>query len=263
MEMVTTYPRPAGGSGIAGVCFASNRPAACVPHDLKGDTHVDFSFFVDLFLNLDVVLKEWVTLYGVWIYAMLFLIIFMETGIVVTPFLPGDSLLFTAGAIAAVSGGGLNVWVLLAVLIVAAILGDASNYTIGRNWGRKLIDSGRFSRIIKQQHIEETEAFFVRHGGKTISFARFFPFVRTFAPFIAGMCHMDRARFTMWNVVGGIVWVVLFVGAGYLFGNIPVVAHNLELLIFGIIGFSLLPSVWHAAQRWLAKRRKPAEQPAE
>lgn len=224
---------------------------------------MDLSFFVDLFLNLDVVLKDWVALYGVWIYAMLFLIIFMETGVVVTPFLPGDSLLFTAGAVAAVSGGALDVWVLLGVLIAAAILGDASNYTIGRFWGRALIDSGRFSRFIKQEHIDETEAFFARHGGKTISLARFFPFIRTFAPFVAGMCHMDRSRFTLWNILGGIIWVVLFVFAGYFFGNIPVVAHNLELLVFGIIGFSLLPSFWHGYQRWAQKRKAAAEQPAE
>lgn len=217
---------------------------------------MDFGFFVDLFFNLDVVLKEWVALYGSWIYAMLFLIIFMETGIVVTPFLPGDSLLFTAGAVAAVSGGVLDVYVLIAVLIVAAILGDMSNYTIGRHWGRGIIDSGRFSRIISQEHISETEAFFVRHGGKTISLARFFPFIRTFAPFIAGLSHMNRAWFTLWNVVGGIVWVVLFVLAGYFFGNIPVVEENLELLVFGIIGFSLAPSVWHAVQRRLRRRKE-------
>lgn len=217
---------------------------------------MDFGFFVDLFFNLDVVLKEWVALYGSWIYAMLFLIIFMETGIVVTPFLPGDSLLFTAGAVAAVSGGVLDVYVLIAVLIVAAILGDMSNYTIGRHWGRGIIDSGRFSRIITQEHISETEAFFVRHGGKTISLARFFPFIRTFAPFIAGLSHMNRAWFTLWNVVGGIVWVVLFVLAGYFFGNIPVVEENLELLVFGIIGFSLAPSVWHAVQRRLRRRKE-------
>lgn len=217
---------------------------------------MDFGFFVDLFFNLDVVLKEWVALYGSWIYAMLFLIIFMETGIVVTPFLPGDSLLFTAGAVAAVGGGVLDVHVLIAVLIVAAILGDMSNYTIGRHWGRGIIDSGRFSRIISQEHISETEAFFVRHGGKTISLARFFPFIRTFAPFIAGLSHMNRAWFTLWNVVGGIVWVVLFVLAGYFFGNIPVVEENLELLVFGIIGFSLAPSVWHAVQRRLRRRKE-------
>lgn len=216
------------------------------------------TFISQLFLNLDVVLGQWVATYGVWIYAMLFLVIFMETGVVVTPFLPGDSLLFAAGAVTAASGGALNVWVLLAVLLSAAILGDACNYAIGRRWGRGLLDSGRFERVIKPHYIADTEAFFARHGGKTISFARFFPFVRTFAPFIAGMCHMDRARFLMFNVVGGIAWVALFVGTGYFFGNIPAVAENMELLVIGIIVVTLLPTMWHGLKSWLAKRRLPA-----
>lgn len=221
------------------------------------------TFITQLFLNLDVVLEDWVVTYGNWIYAMLFLVIFLETGVVVTPFLPGDSLLFAAGAVAAASGGALNVWVLLVVLFTAAILGDACNYAIGRRWGRRMIDSGRFSRIIKPEHIEETEAFFDRHGGKTISFARFFPFVRTFAPFIAGMCHMNRGRFTAFNIAGGLVWVSSFVGAGYFFGNIPAVAENMELLVVGIVAVTLLPSIWHAIKRWLAKRRDPVVVPSE
>lgn len=216
------------------------------------------SFFVDLFLNLDVVLKDWVLLYGVWIYAMLFLIIFMETGVVVTPFLPGDSLLFTAGAIAAVASGGLNIWVLVAVLFVAAVLGDASNYAIGRRWGRTIIDSGRFSRIITAEHIADTEAFFTKHGGKTISLARFFPFIRTFAPFIAGIGHMEYGRFAKFNVAGAAAWITLFVGAGYFFGNIPAVAHNLEYLVIGIILVSVLPGFIHWAQGRLKARRAKA-----
>lgn len=216
------------------------------------------SFFIDLFLNLDVVLKDWVQLYGVWIYAMLFLIIFMETGVVVTPFLPGDSLLFTAGAIAAVASAGLNVWVLVVVLFAAAVLGDASNYAIGRRWGRSILDSGRFARVIKPEHIHETEAFFERHGGKTISLARFFPFIRTFAPFIAGIGHMDYLRFAQFNVVGAAAWITLFVGSGYFFGNIPFVAHNLEYLVIGIILVSVMPGVVHWAKGKLAKRRTDA-----
>lgn len=212
-------------------------------------------FLSQLFLHLDVVLQEWVVAYGLWIYGMLFLVIFLETGVVVTPFLPGDSLLFAAGAVAAASEGALDVWLLLAVLIAAAVLGDACNYTIGARWGRRLLDSGRFSRLIRPEHIRDTEAFFARHGGKTISFARFFPFIRTFAPFVAGTCQMDRRRFTLFNVVGGVVWVVAFVGAGYFFGNIPIVAKNLELLVIGIVAVTLLPSVWHAVQRGIAKRR--------
>ncbi len=213
---------------------------------------MDPSFFVDLFLHLDTVLKEWVTTYGVWIYAMLFLVIFLETGIVITPFLPGDSLLFTAGALAAV--GGLNVWVLLLVLSAAAILGDACNYSIGHRWGRGLIDSGKFSRIITAQHIADTEAFFERHGGKTITVARFFPFIRTFAPFVAGISGMDRVKFSYFNIAGGISWVTLFVGAGYFFGNIPIVENNLELLVIGIVVVTLIPSAWHATKSWIAKR---------
>lgn len=212
-------------------------------------------FFIDLFLNLDVVLRDWVAVYGPWIYAMLFLIIFMETGVVVTPFLPGDSLLFTAGALAAVTSGGLNIWTLLAVVLSAAVLGDMANYSIGRRWGRAILDSGKFSRIIKPEHIERTEGFFDRHGGKTISFARFFPFIRTFAPFIAGICHMERSRFTLFNVAGGTAWVLLFVGAGYFFGNIPVVAKNLEFLIIGIILVSVLPSAYHAIQPRLKAKK--------
>lgn len=213
------------------------------------------SFFVDLFLNLDVVLRDWVALYGPWIYGMLFLIIFMETGVVVTPFLPGDSLLFTAGALAAIATGGLNVWVLWVVLFVAAVLGDASNYAIGRRWGRGILDSGRFSRVIKPEHIAETEAFFRKHGGKTILLARFFPFIRTFAPFIAGLGHMEYARFARYNVVGAAFWITLFVGAGYFFGNIPAVAHNLEYLVIGIILVSVSPGALHWARGRLRARR--------
>ncbi len=204
------------------------------------------NFFVDLFLHADVLLKAWVDAYGFWIYAILFLIIFIETGVVIMPFLPGDSLLFTAGAIAAVSGGGLNPWVVLIVSLSAAVLGDGVNYSIGRKWGRGILDSGRFSRVISAERLARTEAFFRRHGGKTISLARFFPFIRTFAPFVAGISRMDRAYFTIYNVIGACAWVTLFVGAGYLFGNIPFIAHNLEFLVMGIIAFSLLPALYHA-----------------
>ncbi len=204
------------------------------------------NFLVDLFLHVDVLLTAWVEDYGVWIYAVLFLIIFVETGVVIMPFLPGDSLLFTAGAIAAVSSGGLNVWIVIIVCVAAAILGDATNYTIGRRYGRRILDSGRFSRTMTPERLKRTEAFFAKHGGKTISLARFFPFIRTFAPFIAGISRMDRAYFTFYNVIGAVVWVVFFVGAGYLFGNIPFIAHNLEFLVMGIIAFSLVPALYHA-----------------
>lgn len=217
------------------------------------------TFMTDLFFNLDVVLKDWVTVYGALVYAMLFLVIFVETGVVIMPFLPGDSLLFTAGAIAAVSGGGLDIWILLLVLFAAAVLGDGTNYLIGRHWGRAILDSGKFSRVIKPEHIAETEAFFGRHGGKTISLARFFPFIRTFAPFVAGISHMNRSYFTAFNVIGAASWVALFVGAGYFFGNIPFIARNLEYLVIGIIAFSLVPTLFHALKGRLGKRKATGE----
>lgn len=206
-------------------------------------------FMFDLFFNLDTVLRDWVSVYGVWVYAMIFLIIFVETGVVIMPFLPGDSLLFTAGAIAAVSEGGLNPWWLIGLLVIAAILGDALNYTVGRVWGRRIIESGRFSRIITLEHIAQTEEFFSRHGGKTISLARFFPFIRTFAPFVAGISHMDRRTFAAYNITGAVAWVVLFVGAGYFFGNLPFIAENLEYMVIGIITVSVAPTAWHALRR--------------
>jgi membrane-associated protein len=211
-------------------------------------------FLIDLFLNLDVVLRDWVQVYGGLVYGMLFLIVFAETGVVIMPFLPGDSLLFTAGAVAAVSGDGLNIWLLLGVVIVAGVLGDAANYSIGRRWGRAIVDSGRFSRVISQENISRTEAFFAKHGGKTIALARFFPFIRTFAPFIAGISRMDRGYFAAFNIAGAIAWVLLFVGAGYFFGNIPVVAENLEYLVIGIILVSVTPALWHAFRDHQAKR---------
>ena len=207
-------------------------------------------FFIDLFLNLDTVLAAWVSTYGAWVYLMMFLIIFCETGLVVMAVLPGDSLLFTAGALAAISTPQgtpvLNIWLLLGLLFVAAVLGDNTNFIIGHRFGQRMLDSGKFSRVIKPKYIEQTNAFFAKHGGKTISLARFFPFIRTFAPFMAGIGCMDWTRFTGFNVAGGAAWVGLFVGAGYFFGNIPVVQNNLEYLVIGIIVVSVLPSIVHA-----------------
>jgi len=208
------------------------------------------TFFVDLFLNLDTVLAAWVGTYGGWVYLMLFLIIFCETGLVVMAVLPGDSLLFTAGALAAIVGANgthvLNVWLLLGLLFAAAVLGDGTNYLIGRNFGQRILDSGKFSRVIKPKYIEDTNAFFTKHGGKTISLARFFPFIRTFAPFMAGIGQMDWKRFTFFNVTGGAAWVSLFIGAGYFFGNIPVIQENLEYMVIGIILVSVAPTAYHA-----------------
>jgi len=207
-------------------------------------------FLIDLFLHLDTVLASWTAMYGLWIYAMLFLIIFCETGLVVTPFLPGDSLLFTAGAIAAV-GGGLDVWIVLVILIVAATLGDNVNYSIGRRFGRGLIDSGRIARVVKPEYIQRTDAFFEVHGGKTITLARFFPIIRTIAPFLAGIGEMHWRRFMAFNFVGAVVWVSAFVFVGFFFGTIPIVRDHLSLMALGIVSLTLIPIIIHMVRsRW-------------
>lgn len=199
-------------------------------------------FLVDFILHIDVHLAELVAQYGIWIYAILFLILFCETGLVVTPFLPGDSLLFVAGALAALPGNDLNVHVMVALLVVAAVLGDAVNYTIGRLFGERLFGNPN-SKIFRRSHLDKTHAFYARHGGKTIILARFVPIVRTFAPFVAGMGHMSYRHFALFNVTGALLWVLLFSYAGYLFGDLPVVQENLKLLIVGIILVSILPGV--------------------
>lgn len=204
----------------------------------------------DFILHIDVHLAAMVATYGIWIYAILFLIVFCETGLVVTPFLPGDSLLFVAGTLAAT--GQMNPHTLVALLLVAAILGDAVNYSIGRLFGQRLFSNPQ-SRIFRQAYLERTHAFYERHGGKTIILARFVPIVRTFAPFVAGMGKMSYRHFALFNVTGGIVWVTAFVYAGYWFGNMPVVKQNLELLILGIIFVSVLPGL---IEYWRQRRRK-------
>jgi membrane-associated protein len=206
------------------------------------------SQFLDVILHLDVHLRELAQIYGAWVYAILFLIIFLETGVVITPFLPGDSLLFVAGTIAA--GGHMNVHGLVLLLIAAAIAGDSLNYAIGRYLGPKVF---RFeeSRFFKRAYIERTRAFFERHGGKAIILARFVPIVRTYAPFVAGIGAMQYRRFLMFNVTGAILWVVLLSYAGFFFGNLPVVRDNLTAVIFGIIFLSIMPG---AVELWRTKR---------
>jgi len=196
--------------------------------------------FVDLILHLDQHLLELARTYGIWIYAILFLIVFLETGLVVTPFLPGDSLLFVAGAIAA--AGEMNVHGVVLLLTVAAILGDSVNYAIGRYLGPRVF---RFedTRFFKRAYIDRTHAFFERHGGKTIIIARFIPIIRTYAPFVAGIGAMPYGRFAVFNVTGAILWVVLLTYAGYFFGNLPFVKNNLTLVILGIIVLSILPGI--------------------
>ena len=192
-------------------------------------------FLVDLFLHLDEHLSAVISQYGTWTYALLFFVIFMETGFVVTPFLPGDSLLFAAGTFAAL--GSLNLWLLLILLGIAAVGGDTVNYWIGHYLGERAYSI----KWIKKEYLEKTHAFFEKHGGKTIFLARFVPIVRTFAPFVAGIGRMSYAYFISYNVFGGIVWVAVFTIAGYLFGNIPFVQDNFSLVVIAIILLSLVP----------------------
>ena len=204
---------------------------------------------LDFILHLDKHLFDLILNYGVWIYAILFLIIFVETGLVVMPLLPGDSLLFAAGTFCAgvVNDGKtaeLNLWLVLALLIVAAILGDGLNYFFGKTIGLKVLSwkvKGR--QIVKQKYIDQTHAFYEKHGPKTIIIARFVPIVRTFAPFVAGIGEMSYAKFIRFNIIGGIAWVIGLTLMGYFFGNLEFVQKNIETVIFGIIGLSILPMI--------------------
>ncbi|MCP9759282.1 DedA family protein [Aquitalea sp. S1-19] len=204
-------------------------------------------FVIDFILHIDVHLAELAAAYGPWIYAILFLIVFCETGLVVTPFLPGDSLLFVAGALAAM--GEMNIHAMVALLICAAIIGDGVNYAIGRYFGEKL--AARYPKLIRPEYLAKTHTFYEKHGGKTIILARFVPIVRTFAPFVAGIGKMGYRHFAFYNVTGAVLWVSSFGYAGYFFGNMPIVKKNLTLLIFGIIFVSILPGV---IEFWRHKR---------
>lgn len=210
--------------------------------------------FVDLFLHLDRHLAAVVQAYGVWTYLVLFLIVFCETGLVVMPLLPGDSLLFAAGALAAVTT--LEVGWLVLLLIAAAVAGDTVNYWIGSAVGPRVFCSGS-SRLLNREHLERTHRFYERHGGKTIIIARFMPIIRTFAPFVAGIGSMSYGRFLLYNVAGGVAWVVIFVVGGYFFGNIPVVKRNFTLAIMAIIVLSVLPGVVEYARHRLRSAGRP------
>ena len=199
-----------------------------------------FSFIIDFILHIDQHLTELAAQYGVWIYGILFLIIFCETGLVVMPLLPGDSLLFAAGSIAAI--GKMNIHLMVVLLIIAAILGDAVNFVIGKYFGEKLFSNPN-SKIFKQSHLQKTQQFYAKHGGKTIIMARFIPIVRTFAPFVAGMGHMTYHHFLAYNVIGGVLWVTIFSYLGYFFGNLPIVKDNLSLVLIAIIVLSVLPGI--------------------
>jgi membrane-associated protein len=198
--------------------------------------------FIDIFLHLDAHLNEWAALMGGWLYVLLFVIVFAETGLVVTPFLPGDSLLFAVGALAATEGSPIDVAAVIALLIVAGILGDATNYAIGYRLGPKVF-SREDSWFLNKQHLKKTQAFYEKHGGKTIILARYVPIVRTFAPFVAGIGKMQYRRFAQFNVVGAVSWVTLFTALGYGFGNLPAVKKNFQYVIMGIIVVSVMPMV--------------------
>jgi membrane-associated protein len=198
---------------------------------------------IDIFRNLPTHLHIWASDYGMGLYIILFLIIFAETGLVVTPILPGDSLLFATGALLSMGLPGLSIWVMIPLLIVAAILGDFVNYRIGQ-WAAPRIFSSRFSRWLNPKHLEQTEDFYRKYGGKTVVLARFIPIIRTYAPFVAGMGAMEFSKFIFFNIVGGIVWITSFLLLGYFFGQIPAIKSNFQYVIVGIIVVSVLPVVF-------------------
>lgn len=210
-------------------------------------------FLIDFILHLDVHLNEIIAQYGILTYFILFLIIFAETGLVVTPFLPGDSLLFAAGALAA-SGNVLNIGWLVPLLFVAAVLGDFTNYHIGFFFGSKIFFDDK-ARFLKKDYLDRTHRFFEKYGNKTIVLARFVPIVRTFAPFVAGIGKMGYFRFALYNITGGALWIVIFLLGGYFFGNVPVVKNNFTLVILAIIFISILPGLYEFYQ---AKKRNHA-----
>jgi membrane-associated protein len=210
-----------------------------------------FSKFIDLFLHLDVHLNELILQYGTLTYGILFAIIFAETGFVFTPFLPGDSLLFAAGTFAA--RGSFNVYLLAVLLIVAAIAGDNVNYWVGRKLGTKLFE--RNSKFLKKQYLDKTHKFYEKHGGKTIILARFFPIIRTFSPFVAGLSKMTYSRFVLNDIAGGIIWISIFVFGGYFFGNIPIVQKNFSLVIVVIVVISVIPAVSEFVRHRLKKNK--------
>nr|BFE93842.1 DedA family protein [Pseudomonas brassicacearum subsp. brassicacearum] len=212
---------------------------------------------LDLILHLDVYLDMLVTNYGTWVYAILFLVIFCETGLVVTPFLPGDSLLFIAGAVAA--GGAMDPVLLGGLLMLAAILGDSTNYLIGRTAGEKNCSATPTRKIFRRDYLQQTHDFYDKHGGKTVTLARFLPIIRTFAPFVAGVGKMNYLRFFGFSVLGTVLWVGGLVTLGYFFGNVPFIKQNLSLLVVGIILVSLLPMIISLVRSKLSQRASKAQ----
>lgn len=215
------------------------------------------AYVIDLFLHLDTHLNLIIQQYGVWTYLILFTVIFLETGVVVTPFLPGDSLLFAAGAFAA--AGALDVGWLFVLLFVAAVLGDTVNYRIGYSIGPRAFHGQ--NRFFKREYLDRTHQFYERHGGKTIVLARFIPIIRTFAPFVAGIGRMSYGRFVAYNIGGGLLWTALFIFGGYFFGNLSVVKRNFTLVILAIIVLSITPPVIEWLQHYRRKARAQRAEP--
>ncbi|PKV75147.1 DedA family protein [Pontibacter ramchanderi] len=212
-------------------------------------------YLIDFVLHIDQHLVQLVQDYEQWIYLILFVIVFCETGLVVTPFLPGDSLLFALGALTAIPASGLNLLLVMALLIVAAILGDSFNYYVGSKIGSRIYL--RDFWFLRRTHIDQTQRFYEKYGGRTIIYARFVPIIRTFAPFVAGVGKMNYRRFFSFNVVGALMWVVFFMLMGYLFGNLPAVKRHFSLLILAIIVLSMAPPVVAALKNWLSKKSPP------
>ena len=217
---------------------------------------------LDTFLHLDKYLNSWATTMGGWLYAVLFAVLFAETGFVVTPFLPGDSLLFAVGALAALDGSPINIVLVIAVMFVAAVLGDATNYSIGK-WIGPAAFKSESSRLLNKKHLLRTQAFYEKHGGKTIVIARFMPIIRTFAPFVAGIGKMEYRRFALFNVSGGALWVVSVTLLGYLFGNAEPVKKNFHSVVVAIIVISVLPLVYELIRSRQRERAAAAAAAAE
>jgi len=213
-----------------------------------------FHFFIDFIIHIDKHLADIVNQYQAWTYLILFVIVFCETGLVVTPFLPGDSLLFAAGAVAALPGNPLSVYSISLLLMAAAFIGDNTNYFIGKYLGHFVYEKN--FKLIKREYLDKTHGFYEKHGGKTLIIARFMPIIRTFAPFVAGVGEMTYKRFLVFCIVGNILWVNLFAFAGYFVGNSPIIKNNFSLVIFGIIFISLLPSLIAVGKQLLSKSKK-------
>ncbi len=216
--------------------------------------------FLDIFLHLDQHLNSWATSMGSWLYVLLFGVLFAETGLVVTPFLPGDSLLFAVGALAALDGSPINIVLVIVVMFVAAVLGDATNYSIGK-WIGPAAFKSESSRLLNKKHLLRTQAFYEKHGGKTIVIARFMPIIRTFAPFVAGIGKMEYRRFAMFNVSGGALWVLSVTLLGYIFGNAEPVKKNFHYVVVAIIVISVMPMVIEIIRDRMKSRAAAAEKP--